>query len=102
MFSVIPSPELGKLVRNPGYEQKLAFIERFQKDFAIIVQSYVGPNGRVYVFIDDLDRCEVPRAADPMQAINLLLSSDQANIFSILGLDREMRELRFYPGILRF
>src|SRR5262249_9857884 len=56
-----------------------------------------------YVFIDDLDRCEVPHAADLMQAINLLLSADQpaptpsgelttpdANLFFLLGLDREV------------
>ena len=82
--------DLGRYIRNPGYEEKVAFIERFQSDFADIVGSYVGKDGRVYIFIDDLDRCEVPRAADLMQAVNLLLATDQANLFFILGLDREM------------
>ena len=82
--------DIGRYIRRPGYEEKVAFIEQFQDDFAKIVEAYVGERGRVYIFIDDLDRCEVPRAADLMQAVNLLLATDQANLFFILGLDREM------------
>jgi hypothetical protein len=55
-----------------------------------MVRSYVGAKGRVYVFIDDLDRCEVPKAADLMQAINLLLSTNDTNLIFVLGLDREI------------
>lgn len=84
------SYDLSKYVRNLRYEDKVAFIDRFQDDFADIVKSYVGEDGRVFIFIDDLDRCEVPRAAELLQAINLLLSADQGNLFFILGLDREM------------
>jgi hypothetical protein len=96
------SHDLAKYIRNPRYEDKVSFIDRFQEDFTRILQSYVG-SGRVYVFIDDLDRCEVPRAADLMQAINLLLSADQpspdpagilrrpeANLFFLMGLDRKV------------
>jgi len=39
------------------------------------------------VFIDDLDRCEVPKAADLMQAINLMIG-DGSPLFFIIGLDR--------------
>lgn len=84
------SYDLSKYVRDLKYEDKVAFIDRFQEDFAAIVRSYVGDGGRVFVFIDDLDRCEVPRAAELLQAINLLLSADQSNLFFVLGLDREM------------
>jgi hypothetical protein len=79
-----------KHVRNLKYEENVAFIDRFQDDFADIIKSYVGDDGRVFIFIDDLDRCEVPRAAQLLQAINLLLSAEQGNLFFILGLDREM------------
>ena len=84
------SYDLSKYVRNLKYEDKVAFIDRFLHYFADIVKSYVGTGGRVFIFIDDLDRCEVPRAAELLQAINLLLSADQGNLFFILGLDREM------------
>ena len=85
-----PLSYIRKIIKHPAYEDRVAFIERFQQDFAHIVKSYIGDTGRVFVFIDDLDRCDVPRAADLMQAINLLLSTESANLFFILGLDREM------------
>lgn len=84
------SADLSKYLRNLQYVEKVAFIDRFQDDFADIVTNYIGPEGKVFVFIDDLDRCEVPRAAELLQAINLLMSTDQGNLFFILGLDREM------------
>jgi hypothetical protein len=36
------------------------------------VKTY-AEGSRVYVFVDDLDRCEVPKAAELMQALNLLI-----------------------------
>lgn len=90
---IFPDPlsyDLTRFARDLKYNEKVAFIDRFQGDFSDIVKSYVGDKGRVYIFIDDLDRCEIPRAAELLQAINLLLSTDQGNLFFILGLDREM------------
>ncbi len=84
------SYDLAKCVRNLKYEEKVAFIDRFQLDFSDIVKSYAGEKAKIFVFIDDLDRCEVPKAAELLQAINLLLSTDQGNLFFVLGLDREM------------
>jgi hypothetical protein len=94
--------DLKRFVRDPRYHDKLPFAERFQDDFARILKSYVG-GGRVYIFIDDLDRAEVPRAADLMQAINMLTSADRqllaksaeserapANLFFVLGIDRQV------------
>jgi hypothetical protein len=43
----------------------------------------------VYVFIDDLDRCEVPKAAELMQALNLMMSTDRKGLIFIIGMDRE-------------
>ena len=96
------SDDLKKYIRNNAYEDKISFIDRFQTDFAHILACYAG-GSRVFVFIDDLDRCEVPRAAELMQAINLLLSADQpvldqvgfdtkdrAKLFFLLGIDREI------------
>lgn len=90
IFSTPLSMDLKQYVANPKYEDKISVIERFQTDFNYILKSYTSGGGRIFVFIDDLDRCEVPRAADLMQAINLLLSTDHENLFFILGIDREM------------
>ncbi|MGY3347172.1 hypothetical protein ACVWYK_005941 [Bradyrhizobium sp. USDA 4470] len=63
------SADLSKYLRELKYEEKVAFIDRFQDDFADIVTSYIGAEGKVFIFIDDLDRCEVPKAAELLQAI---------------------------------
>ncbi len=79
--------DFDKYFRSPDYENRLAFLDNFHKDFKKIVDAYVGENN-VYVFIDDLDRCEVPKAADLMQALNLMITDDPGLIF-IIGMDRE-------------
>ncbi len=78
---------LADYATDPGYGDRIGFINSFHNDFENILDVYVEDNERVFVFIDDLDRCSVPRAADLMQAINLILSSDDRLVF-ILGLDR--------------
>ncbi|WP_161938066.1 KAP family P-loop NTPase fold protein [Mastigocoleus testarum] len=87
--SVVGSPknDLTKYLTSPNYNSKLPFVEKFHEDFRKIVEAYAGIN-KVYVFIDDLDRCEVPKSAELMQAINLMISNDPQLIF-ILGMDRE-------------
>lgn len=88
--SIAGSPldfEFNKYFNSPDYENRVTFIESFHKDFKNIVNAYAGDN-KIYVFIDDLDRCEVPKASDLMQAINLMISYDPRLIF-IIGMDRE-------------
>lgn len=78
---------LRKYINSPDYDGRVAFVEAFHEDFRRIVNAYAGGR-KVYVFIDDLDRCEVPKAADLMQAINLLIADDPRLLF-IIGMDRE-------------
>lgn len=78
---------LRKYLNSPDYDGHVAFVESFHEDFRRIVKAYAGDR-KVYVFIDDLDRCEVPKAADLMQALNLLIADDPRLIF-IIGMDRE-------------
>src|SRR5205085_11107279 len=79
--------DLGKYVNKPDYESKVSFLERFHEDLQRVIDAY-APGRKIFVFIDDLDRCEVPNAADLMQALNLMLSENQQLIF-IMGIDRE-------------
>jgi len=78
---------LKKYLRSPDYEGRVAFVEQFHADFKKIVDAYAG-KVKVFVFIDDLDRCEVPKAAELMKAVNLLIADDPRLIF-ILGMDRD-------------
>lgn len=80
------SASLKKYIKTPDYENRTTFIEEFHEDFKNIVECY-AEGRKVFVFIDDLDRCEVPKAADLMQALNLMISNDPHLIF-IIGMDR--------------
>lgn len=79
---------LKKLESNTNYRERLSFREHFHSDFNEIIRSYVG-DSNVYVFIDDVDRCEVPKAAELMQAINLMIS-DNSKVYFSLGMDRKI------------
>lgn len=74
-------------INEPSYQEHTEFLESFQSDLELILDVYAGEDP-VYVFMDDVDRCAVPKAADLMRSINLMISSDCQIIF-IIGLDRE-------------
>lgn len=79
---------LKKIESNTNYEEHISFRDHFQADLNEIIKSYVG-DSKVYVFIDDLDRCEVPKAAELMQAINLMIS-DNSKVYFSLAMDRKV------------
>ncbi|HEX8069233.1 MAG TPA: P-loop NTPase fold protein [Pyrinomonadaceae bacterium] len=74
-------------IASPNYDGRVSFVESFHEDFARIIETYAGED-KVYVFIDDLDRCDVPKAADLMQALNLMIADSPQLIF-VIGMDRE-------------
>lgn len=80
--------DLTQYLEHPDYDKQVAFIEKFHEDFSKIVNAYVGENEKIYVFIDDLDRCELGKSSYLLQALNMMISNDPKIIF-ILGMDRE-------------
>ncbi len=78
---------LNQYSKAPDYESKLNFVEGFHNDFPKIVEVY-GEGKPIFVFLDDLDRCSIPKAGELIQAINLLVA-DTPNVFFIIGMDRE-------------
>lgn len=84
------SIDLRKFVDTPDYGRRRAFGETFNEDLKRVIAAYVDPRKRIYVFIDDVDRCEAPKAADLMQALTVLMSVEQSQLIFILGLDRKM------------
>jgi hypothetical protein len=79
--------QLAAYLDKPDYKHRAAFIEGFHSDFRKVINAYAAKR-RIFIFVDDLDRCDVPRAAELMQAINLMIGDDNHLIF-ILGMDRE-------------
>jgi hypothetical protein len=80
--------KLEEYIDKPDYKGKAAFVDAFSEDFGKTVKAY-APKGdaKIFVFVDDLDRCEAPKAADLMQAINLMIG-DGSPLFFVIGLDR--------------
>ena len=77
-----------RYLRGPDYAERVAFVEQFHDDFKRMVNTYAQNVDKIFVFIDDLDRCEVPKAAELMQAFNLLIGDDKRLVF-VIGMDRE-------------
>jgi len=81
------SINLRQFAAKPDYGKHAAFIEEFHHDFLHIVDNYAGGR-KVFVFIDDLDRCDIYKGADLIQGINLMIS-ETSKLFFIIGMDRE-------------
>jgi hypothetical protein len=80
--------DLQKFVNTPNYEGNVAFIEKFHRDFSETVNILSGKQSKVYVFVDDLDRADIPKAAELMQGLNMMISNSPKLVF-IIGMDRE-------------
>lgn len=88
--SIVGDPlkiDLKRYVDTPNYAERVSFVERFHRDFKHIVEAYAGQEA-VFVFIDDVDRVDVPKASELMSALNLMISND-IRIFFIIGMDPE-------------
>jgi hypothetical protein len=96
--------QLLQYVQDPGYKSRVDFVETFHEDFARITCRFAG-GSKVFILIDDLDRCDVPKVADLTQTINQLTSTDvgkhgareqphatadDAKLIFIIGMDREL------------
>lgn len=66
------------------------FINNFENVFKNAVQSYVGDDGRLMIFIDDLDRCLPENALSVLECLKLHL--DQSNCIFVIGIDKRIIE----------
>lgn len=69
-------------------EESFSFINEFEANFRDLVEQYVGKEGRLVVFVDDLDRCLPENAVAVLEAIKLYL--DQANVTFVIGVEPEV------------
>jgi hypothetical protein len=66
-------------------DEQFAFINKFEETFDNLVKDYVGANGRLVVFVDDLDRCLPENAVAILEAMKLYL--DRTNVMFVLGVE---------------
>jgi hypothetical protein len=86
-FSNPLEPSLERHLSRPEYKGRVAFIENFHDDFQRVLQAYMQ-SGRLFVFVDDLDRSDENRVVRLLKAISLMIGSYGQLVF-ILGMDRE-------------
>lgn len=69
--------------------EHLRALEQFELEFGSLVHKYViGRQGRLVVFIDDLDRCLPEKAIEILEAIKLFL--DVEGCVFVIGMDPEI------------
>jgi hypothetical protein len=66
-------------------DKTFAFINGFEATFRNLVERHVGKDGRLVVFVDDLDRCLPENAVEALEAIKLYL--DEANVTFVIGVE---------------
>lgn len=70
--------------------KSLELIGEFEEEFKKLALDYAGKDGRLVVFIDDLDRCLPEKALDILEAIKLFLNVPQT-VF-VIGTDVKVIE----------
>lgn len=96
--------DVSRLLSHNDHADKVDDLHRFHEDFRRLMHAYIpkrknGKPGKAVVFIDDLDRCEAPKAAELLQSLHQMLNVQERNrsaddkdapgIICVLGMDRE-------------
>ncbi|MFC7477965.1 P-loop NTPase fold protein [Dankookia sp. GCM10030260] len=86
--------EVAKLIEREASEQyveQVTSLEQFQELFRGLLDLFgIGKTRRLFVFVDDLDRCLPEDAVAALEAIKLFL--DLEGCVFVLGMDREVVE----------
>jgi KAP family P-loop domain len=71
-------------------KQRYNSLNRFELDFKKLVDEYVDSDGKLIVFIDDLDRCLPENALNVLEAVKLYLDYEKCVFF--IGVDKKIIE----------
>jgi hypothetical protein len=87
------SDEIEKAIQggdNRSVIDPYQYVNNFEEIFKSLVKNYVGDNGRLAIFIDDLDRCLPENALTVLESLKLYLA--QVNCIFFIGLDKRVIE----------
>jgi hypothetical protein len=80
--------DVGELIHGKSLPDKIEGIRTFEKDLEIRLTDYIDTDGRLIVYIDDLDRCSPEHAVEIIEAVNLFL--DTKRCIFVLGMDHKL------------
>lgn len=83
-----------KVWKKDDEKERVCAAEKASDRFRKFLAAYLGQNERIYVILDDLDRCAAPKAAELLDSLQLLISgngneSGPFPVVFLLALDRE-------------
>lgn len=86
---VIKGEQVDQMLQDLAEEDSAQYrqINRFEYDFADAVREFVGEDGRLVVFVDDLDRCVPESAMTVLESLKLFLAQSQCVFVLALDLD---------------
>ena len=82
------SLDLGAVLKDAPYELQISALQKLEEHFERLVKTAVGENGRLVVFIDDLDRCSPDKIAEVLEALKLFATTP--NCVYVLALDHQV------------
>jgi KAP family P-loop domain/prokaryotic YEATS domain len=80
-----------KIIKEEDNANDIELIGEFEEKFQEIVSEYIKNNGRLVIFIDDLDRCIPEKAIEILESIKLFLNVE--NTVFVIGTDKKVIEL---------
>jgi tetratricopeptide (TPR) repeat protein len=84
----VVSLDLGKALKEAPYEVRVSTLQNMQQHFTELVHVWVGKEGRLVVFVDDLDRCTPDKAPEVLEALKLFTTT--SGCIYVLGMDYTM------------
>jgi formylglycine-generating enzyme required for sulfatase activity len=86
------SVRLTSLIGDMAFSEarQISALDDFRREFEDISKKHIVANGRLAVFVDDLDRCLPDKAVEVLEAIKLFL--DVPGCIFVLGIAREVIE----------
>jgi len=80
--------DLQAMLKYAPYEAQVTELMQLQERFKDMVKVLVGEDGRLVVFIDDLDRCTPDKVPEVLEAIKLFTTTPRC--VYVLGLDHDI------------